>query len=115
MKTGYDSARSNGEMSPPGKSLLLRLVVPGRIPSWNQLLGLSHWRRLKLKKAQQQAFISSLHLSENASATRIISRKNGLSIVSDIVALFQEMSRNCSPSKPGKGKRNRKNKSTPRS
>jgi hypothetical protein len=91
---------------------LLQLRIPGRLPSWNALLGMDHWARAKLKKSIQQDFISALSLSVNASSIPTILAKNGLSTVSDISVLFREMSQIKSHSKPAKGKRKRARKST---
>lgn len=52
----------------PGK-LVFKLTVPGRLPSWNQLLGMEHWQRYKFKKDLADIFLSSLKLSERACST----------------------------------------------
>jgi hypothetical protein len=44
--------------------LILKLIIPGRLPSWNKILSMGHWQRAKLKKWQQTEFISALSLSE---------------------------------------------------
>lgn len=93
-------------------TLILRLIVPGRLPSWNALLGMSHWQRLKEKKRHQREFISALSLSENASSIPIICARSGTLILSDIAELFKETSRTKSPSKRRKGKRVKARKST---
>lgn len=86
-----------------GATLILKLSVPGNLPSWNELLGKSHWERLKIKKRVQAEFLSALNLSENASSIPIICQKSGCSTVSDIAVLFEEMSRTRSNSRPPKG------------
>src|SRR6478736_3048255 len=88
----------------PSSGQTLRLRIPGRMPSWNAVLGLNHWRRLKLKHEQQDAFISALSLSENDSATRTICARSTCSTVSDIAVRFREMSQIKSLSKLPKGK-----------
>lgn len=69
------------------------MEIPGRIPSWNALLGMTHWKRIRAKKEQQENFISALSLGVNDSATRTILASSGCSTVSDIVARLREMSR----------------------
>lgn len=98
--------------APTCLQLMLRLRIPGRIPSWNAVLSMSHWQRAKAKKQLQKEFISALSLSENASAIRTTFRKNGFSTVSDIAERFEAMSRIKSPSKRRKGKRRKAKRST---
>ena len=91
--------------------LTITLIIPGRLPSWNALLAMNHWRRAKEKQKVQAEFILALSRSENACATQTILARKGLLTVSDIAAQFQEMSRTKSRSKqanakPRKAKRN---------
>ena len=84
--------------------MTIKLIIPGRLPSWNALLAMNHWRRSKEKRRHQAAFISALSLSENASSIPIILALSGQSTLLGIAALFAETSRKKSPSKPSKGK-----------
>lgn len=73
--TFFDSAPK------PGK-LIFTLVVPGRLPSWNQILGMEQWARYQFKKELAAAFTFALEQSERASLTGTISAKNTTSIFS---------------------------------
>ena len=65
------------------------LRVPGRLPSWNQICGMEHWGRAKLKKDIQAAFLSALRASACDSSTKITSAKNTMSIAADTLASYQ--------------------------
>jgi hypothetical protein len=84
-----------------------------------QLLRL--FRRIKVKKAIQDGFISALSLSANASAIPTILVRSGCSTLSDIAELFETTRQRQSPSKPRSAKppkvkrSTRSSKSSPRS
>lgn len=56
------------------------ISIEGRLPSWNQILGMHHWTRAKFKKEIADAFLSALRALENDSSTRTTSAKNTTSI-----------------------------------
>lgn len=48
------------------------------VPSWNELLGMDHFARMRRKEQIQAVFLSALQASERDSSTRTISRKSTL-------------------------------------
>lgn len=65
----------------PGK-LIFSLTIAGRLPSWNDILGMEQWARYQFKKELAGKFLYALQQSERASSTKIISAKNTTSICS---------------------------------
>lgn len=56
------------------------IEIPGRLPSWNQILAMQHWQRYKFKAALAKSFLLALQQSELASSTSTICAKNTMSI-----------------------------------
>lgn len=52
----------------PGK-LIFELTLPGRMPSWNEMLGMEHWARYKFKKELASNFLYALSRKERFSST----------------------------------------------
>lgn len=71
----------------------IRIVVPGPIPSWNEILKLEHWGRDKLKKEIQESFLSALQRSASDCSTRTISAKSTMSIAADTLVSYQATQR----------------------
>ena len=46
------------EKPKPGK-LIFSLTVPGRLPSWNDILGMEQWARYKFKNSLAKDFLSN--------------------------------------------------------
>ena len=64
-------------MPPPLSSeLIFQMKMPGRLPSWNQILAMHHWKRKKFKDALAKDFLSALKANENDSLTKITFAKN---------------------------------------
>lgn len=61
----------------------LTLEIPGRLPSWNAILAMHHWARMKFKKELAAVFLSALRASGSGSSTKTISAKNTMSIYAD--------------------------------
>ena len=61
---------------PKEGKLIFSLTVPGRLPSWNDILGMEQWARYAFKKELAAVFSSALQQSERDSLTRTISAKN---------------------------------------
>lgn len=59
--------------------LIIALEIPGRLPSWNEIIGMNRFTYTKFKRAQQDAFLSALYRSANAFSTRTTSQKKLLS------------------------------------
>src|SRR5881394_547302 len=49
---------------------VLDLEISGRLPSWNQILAMSHWQRNKFKKKLAQHFLYELQVLGAASSTK---------------------------------------------
>jgi hypothetical protein len=70
--------------------MTIKLTVPGKLPSWNAILGMGHWQRAKLKKEIQSAFLSALRACGGDSSTRTTSQKSTMSIAADTLALYMQ-------------------------
>lgn len=68
--------------------LLVKLEIPGRLPSWNDLLGMEHWARYKFKSELSKRFLSVLRASGSASSTKTTSAKSTMSIYADTLELY---------------------------
>lgn len=73
--------------------LIFSLTIPGRLPSWNELLGMEHWARYALKEQIQVAFLSALYQSANDSSTKIISAKNSMLIAHATLESYRKIRR----------------------
>ena len=60
--------------------LLISLTVPGRLPSWNKILGMEQWARYRFKKDLATTFLSALRAGENDFSTKTTSVKSITSI-----------------------------------
>lgn len=81
---------------PPEKregKLIFELRVPGRLPSWNELLGMQHWSRHKLKGGVQKDFLFALRVSERTCSMRTTSAKSITSIASVMLESYLAMIR----------------------
>lgn len=76
----------------PGK-LVFKLTVPGRLPSWNEILGMERWARYQFTKDLADAFLSALRHSEDGSSMKIIYAKNTTSTFADTLARYLRMRR----------------------
>jgi hypothetical protein len=59
----------------PGEPIFT-LEVPGRLPSWNDILGMEQWARYKFKGELATAFLCALRASAADSSTKITSAKS---------------------------------------
>ena len=79
------------EPTPPSPGeLLFSLEVPGRLPSWNEILGMEHWARYKFKDQLQLAFLYELQASGNAYSTSTTCAKNISLIAAGTLASYRE-------------------------
>ncbi len=63
----------------PGPSeLIFEIEIPGRLPSWNDILGMEQWARYKFKKQLADDFLCALRRSAGGSSTKITSAKSTL-------------------------------------
>lgn len=56
----------------PEGELVFSLTVPGRLPSWNEILGMEQWARYQFKKELAESFLSALRQSAADSSTKTI-------------------------------------------
>lgn len=96
----------------PQFSPSFRLVVPGRLPSWNQILAMHHWSRKKFKDNLTRAFLCALRASAGDCSMKITSAKSSTLTYADTLASFLTTRRNSSKSKSRNAKRNRRRKNT---
>jgi hypothetical protein len=80
MKLGEDSqpvqrTLFDGTPETPG-DLIFSLTIPGRLPSWNTILGMQEWRRYQFKKELADAFLSALKASASDCSTKTTSAVN---------------------------------------
>lgn len=73
----------------PGE-LIFSLEVDGRLPSWNEILGMEQWARYKFKGELTDAFLCALRHSAADSSTKTTSARNTMSIFADTLALYLE-------------------------
>lgn len=52
---------------------LVTIIIPGRLPSWNEILGMEQWARYKFKGELASVFLSVLEATEGDCSTRITS------------------------------------------
>jgi hypothetical protein len=94
---------------------IFSLTIPGRLPSWNQVLALSHWQRIKLKKGIADAFLCALRASAVDCSTRTICAKNSTLTYLDTLELFLKTARSKRESKSASKRLARANLKEPKS
>lgn len=82
----------------------LTLKILGRLPLWNQILAMHHWKRKKFKDAQMDDFLSALSVAASDLQMRTGCAKNMFWIAADTLASFQTTRRNSAKLKRAKGK-----------
>lgn len=60
----------------PSSTLILRLVVPGNLPSWNEIVDMHHYEHHRYKKALQPVFLSALRMCERGFSMKTIYAKS---------------------------------------
>lgn len=73
----------------PYGAIVLR--IPGRLPSWNEILGMEQWARYKFKQELETSFLSVFKASGSDCSTKIICAKNSMSIAYDTLASYRQM------------------------
>lgn len=76
------------ETPKPGK-LIFRMVLPGLLPSWNEMLGMEHWARAKFKGGLADNFEFLLRRVAKDSSTTTTHVKNSMSIYCDTLVSFR--------------------------
>lgn len=64
------------------------LVIPGRLPSWNQILAMHHWQRKKFKDQLAHEFLSALRQSASDCSIPTTSARNTTLTYAATLALF---------------------------
>ena len=72
-------------------TLIFELKIPGRLPSWNQILAMHHLQRKKFKDQLKRDFASALDRGVSDSLTKTTSAKNTSLISCATVASFLMM------------------------
>src|ERR1700678_2262813 len=67
----------------PHSAPIFRLTIPGRLPSWNQVLAMEHWARKKFKDGLARDFLSALQAAASDCSTRTICAKSTTLIYAD--------------------------------
>lgn len=67
---------------------VFQLDVPGRLPSWNQILAMEQWARYKFKGELAASFLSALRASAGDCLTRTTCAKSTMSTFADTLALY---------------------------
>lgn len=68
--------------------LVADLSIPGKLPSWNDLLGMEHWRRYQFKRELAETFLSALRAIDTASSTKTTSQKSTMLIYADTLESY---------------------------
>jgi hypothetical protein len=71
----------------PGE-LLFSLTIPGRLPSWNEILGMEQWARYNHKKELAGAFLCALRATANDSSTKTTSAKSTMLTYADTLERY---------------------------
>lgn len=73
----------------PSSHETVEFQIPGRLPSWNQILAMQHWNRAKFKSDSMAAFESALRACAADSSTKTTFVKNTLSTAADTLASYR--------------------------
>ena len=80
--------------SSDSSTMIFRLAMTGRLPSWNQILAMHHWKRKKFKDSTATEFLFALRLAAKDSLTKTTSAKNTMSIYADTLESYLTTRRN---------------------
>ena len=72
----FSSMESGSPQATQKLEPVLVLEIPGRLPSWNDVLGMEQWARYKFKNELADAFLCALRASAIDSSTKTISAKS---------------------------------------
>lgn len=70
--------------------LIVTIKMDGRLPSWNQILAMEHWGRVKVKEQIQLCFLSALRQSARNFSMKTTCVKNTMSIAADTLVSYRE-------------------------
>jgi hypothetical protein len=89
VQLSFDSTPATSQ---PGE-LLFRMEMYGRLPSWNEILGMEQWQRYQFKKEWADRFLSALRQYASDSSIKTISAKSTLSIYVATLESYLETAR----------------------
>jgi len=106
----------SGSDKPPEveRNRVLRLTVMYVTPSLNVLLGMNHWKRMKLRHKAHDAFESTLRTFAEDSSTKTTSSPNTSWTASVMLERFLTTTRDLRESRRTKGSARRASSSTPK-
>lgn len=90
--------------TPSDGTLIFRLEIPGRLPSWNDILGMEQWARYKFKNQLAADFLSALQQSGPDSSMKITCARSTTSTYADTLASYLAMKLERRKLKQSKGK-----------
>lgn len=99
--------------SSPESEPLFKLTVPGRLASWNEILGMEQWQRYQFKEKLAQDFLCALRASESDSSMKTTCAANTTWTYSAILASYLQTRRELRRSKLAKKKLLAKSRSAP--
>lgn len=71
----------------------LTIEIPGRIPSWNEILGMEHWERYRFKSKLRREFISGLRVFAQLCSMKTTSARNSILIAAATLESYDRMIR----------------------
>lgn len=83
------------------------LEIPGRLPSWNDVLGMEQWARYQFKQALADAFLSALRRSAADSSMKITCARSTMLTYADTLASYLAMRREQRKLKSARKRQNR--------
>jgi len=69
-------------------ALIFYLEIPVKLPSWNEILGMNHWRRKKFKDELAKGFLSALQASASDSSMRTTCARSIISTYVDTLESY---------------------------
>jgi len=83
LQTGslFEQPKASGEPR-------FRIEIPGKLPSWNDILGMEQWKRYKFKNQLANVFLSVLRHSDETSLTKTTSAKSTTSTYCDTLESY---------------------------
>ncbi len=107
----FSSTVSGTPPAPPEPELIVSLKIPGRLPSWNDILGMEFWARDKFKSQLQDDFLSALQQCATDCSTKTTPAKNIILTACDTLACYRETVRQRRKSRRYKKKQSQEAKS----
>lgn len=90
---------------------IFSIEIPGRLPSWNDILGMEQWARYKFKNELADAFLSVLSRIANDSSTKTTLQRSTTSIYAATLESYLRMKQERRKSRQAKLKQSKAKKS----